>query len=143
MSADEDTYLCPTCGKPFDKTDRLFDFAIAAHEKDHTPQRNNPANMIRWSEDGLMWCCILCGAPIHIGEYTARQMIIGHCRVVHGSTTGSSSSTPVTARGGRGSGNGSRSVGEFIGDVAEDAAEVVIDGLGRAAGAILRAFGGD
>ena len=118
---DEDTYLCPTCGKPFDKGDRLFDFAIAAHEKDHTPQRNNPANMIRWNEDGLMWCCILCGAPIHIGEYTARQMIIGHCRVVHDSVTGGSSSAPVTARGARGA-SASRGFGEAAGDIDADAA---------------------
>lgn len=136
MSTDEDTYLCPTCGKPFDKTDRLFDFAIAAHEKDHTPQRNNPANMIRWNEDSLMWCCVLCGAPIHIGEYTARQMIIGHCRVVHDSVTAGSSSAPVTARGGRGS-SGSRGFGEAVGDLVEDAAE----GIGKVFKAIGNAIG--
>ena len=39
-----DTYHCPVCGKPFDLGDKLFDFAIAAHEKDHKPENNSPAN---------------------------------------------------------------------------------------------------
>lgn len=137
MSTD-DTYLCPTCGKPFDKSDRLFDFAIAAHEKGHTPQRNKPANMIRWNEDSLMWCCVLCGAPIHIGEYTARQMIIGHCRVVHDSVTAGSSSASVTAGGGRRS-SSSRGFGEAV----EDATEAVVEGIGKVVGGIFRAFSGD
>lgn len=131
-----DTYHCPICGKPFDTTDRLFDFAIAAHEKDHTPQRNSPANLIVYKGDSLMWCCKLCGAPLHQGEFTARQMIVGHCRAAHDAVPGGgSSSAPVTARGGRGS--GSRGFGEAVGDVIEDAAE----GIGKVFKAIGEAIG--
>lgn len=139
MSATDDTYLCPVCGKPFDTQDRLSDFAIAAHEKDHRPERNNPANMIRYDESGLTWVCKLCGDPLHPGEFTARQQVVGHCRVKHNSVTGSSSSAPVTARGGsRGS-----STSRGIGDIAEDVGEAIVDGIGRAVGGIFRAFGGD
>lgn len=135
MSGD-DTYFCPVCAKPFDKSDRLFDFAIAAHEKDHAPQRNNPANMILWHDDSLMWCCKLCGEDLHIGEFTARQKVITHCREKHGSTTAGSSSAPVTARGGRGS-SGSRGFGEAVGDIVEDCAE----GIGKVFKAIGEAVG--
>lgn len=138
MRGEEDTYLCPVCGKPFDKDDRLFDFAIAAHEKDHTPGRNNPANMIRYDESALMWACKLCGDPLHPGEFTARQRVIGHCRVKHDSVTGSPSSAPVTARDGS---RGSSSRG--VGDIAEDVGEAIVGGIGRVAGGIFRAFGGD
>ena len=139
MAADGDTYRCPVCGKPFDLTDRLFDFAISAHEKDHRPENSNPANMIRYDDGSLMWCCKICDAPLHAGEYTARQMIIGHCRAAHDSAIGGSSSAPVTARGGRGSGSGSRGLGEL----AEDVGEAIVDGVGRVVGGIFRAFGGD
>lgn len=138
MSGEENTYLCPVCGKPFDTDDRLFDFAIAAHEKDHTPGRNNPANMIRYDASALMWVCKLCGDPLHPGEFTARQRVIGHCRVKHDSVTGSPSSAPVTARGGS---RGSSSRG--VGDIAEDVGEAIVDGIGRVVGGIFRAFGGD
>jgi hypothetical protein len=135
MSAD--TYHCPVCGKPFDLGDKLFDFAIAAHEKDHKPENNNPANLIKYDQNSLMWCCNLCGDPLHMGEFTARQKVIGHCRTKHGALFSGSSSTPVTARGGRGS--GSRSVGE----VAEDVGEAIVDGVSRVIGGIFRALGGD
>lgn len=133
------TYLCPVCGKPFDTTDRLFDFAIAAHEKDHRPEKNNPANMIRYDEETKLWVCKLCGDWLHTGEFNARQKSISHCREEHGSVPGSSSSAPVTARGGRGSGSGSRGIGEL----AENVGEAIVDGVGRAIGGIFRAFGGD
>lgn len=132
----DDTYPCPVCGKPFDRSDKLFDFAIAAHEKDHAPQRNNPANMILWHDDSLMWCCKLCGDPLHIGEFTARQKAISHCREKHGSMTASPFSAPVTARGGRGSGS-SRGFGEAVGDIVEDCAE----GIGKVFKAIGEAVG--
>lgn len=136
--SDDDTYICPVCGKPFDKNDRLFDLAISAHEKDHSPQRNSPANMIRWDESGLMWVCKLCGCPLHIGEYTARQQVITHCREAHGSTT--ASSAPVTARGG---GSGRSGVGGKAVDLAEDVGEAIADGVGAFFRAIGDAFTGD
>lgn len=130
---DGDTYRCPVCDKPFDMTDRLADFALSAHMKDHAPERNNPANLIRFETEGLMWTCKLCGAPLHAGEFTARQMVIGHCRVMHGSVPGSSA--PVTAGGGRSGGSGSRGKGiaNAIGDIAED----VFGAIGGALGKIL------
>ncbi|QBZ72129.1 hypothetical protein SEA_KRADAL_243 [Streptomyces phage Kradal] len=136
--SDDDTYLCPVCGKPFDKADRLFDLAISAHEKDHAPQRNNPANMIRYDEDALMWVCKLCGHQLHIGEFTARQKVITHCREAHGSTT--ASSAPVTARGGRPgrSGPGGKAV-----DLAEDVGEAIVDGISAVFRGIGNALSGD
>lgn len=138
--SDEGVYTCPVCEKPFDRRDGLFDFAVSAHEKEHRPQNNNAANMIRYDDASLMWVCKLCGAPLHPGEYTARQMVIGHCRVMHDSVTGGSSSAPVTARGGRGSGSGSRTVGEIVSDVAEDVGEAIVEGLGKALGGIAKLF---
>lgn len=133
MSAGDDTYVCPVCAKPFDLTDRLSDFAISAHEKQHRPENNSPANLIRYDEASLMWCCKLCGVPLHQGEFTARQNVISHMRHIHNSAT--ASSTSVTAGGGRRSGrSGSRGVGEAIGDIAED----VIDAIGSALGGIFR-----
>lgn len=35
MSEDGNIYHCPVCGKPFDMDDKLADFALAAHQKDH------------------------------------------------------------------------------------------------------------
>jgi ribosomal protein L37AE/L43A len=136
--SDEGIYLCPVCGKPFDSTDRLFDWAISAHEKDHAPQRNNPANMIRHNENALMWVCKLCGDPLHPGEYTARQKVITHCREKHGSTT--ASSVPVTARGGRRgrSGPGGKAV-----DLAEDVGEAIVDGISAVFRGIGNALSGD
>lgn len=130
MSADEDTYLCPACGKPFDETDRLFDFAIAAHEKQHAVNRNSPADLIRFEEDGLMWVCKICGDPLHIGEFTARQKVISHCNEKHGSLPGPS--IPVTARDGRRRGSGSsRGFGEAVGDLAEAVAESIGNAIGK------------
>lgn len=123
-----DVYRCPVCGKPFDRLDKLVDFAIAAHEKDHAPGRNSPANMIRYDESSLMWVCKICGDPLHAGEITARQAVIGHCREVHGSVT--ASSAPVTARGGRGKGS-SNSRGEDI-----------LEAIGEGLGAVGDAIGG-
>lgn len=137
MSDGDETYRCPVCAKPFDTADKLFDFAIAAHAKDHTPQRNNAANLIRFEEDGLMWVCKLCGDPLHIGEFSARQQAVTHCRVKHGSLP--HSSAPVTARGGRsGSGGKVRDSAkdgflDGVGDVVGDA----LGGIGRAVGKVL------
>lgn len=138
MAADPGTYECPVCGKPFDRGDGLFDFAVSAHEKDHSPGRNNPANMIRWSDEDLMWVCKLCGDPMHVGEYTARQQVITHCREVHGSVT--ASSAPVTARGGRGRKSGD-SRGEDILDAIGDGLEAAGDAIGGAVGKVLGFFG--
>jgi hypothetical protein len=41
----ENIYHCPVCGKPFDMDDKLADFALAAHQKDHgdsPPPRTRP-----------------------------------------------------------------------------------------------------
>lgn len=41
----ERIYVCPVCGKPFDMDEKLADFALAAHEKDHQtmkPERSWP-----------------------------------------------------------------------------------------------------
>jgi hypothetical protein len=35
VSDDGNIYHCPVCGKPFDMDDKLADFALAAHQKDH------------------------------------------------------------------------------------------------------------
>lgn len=131
---DGGTYFCPVCGKPFDRGDKLSDFAFAAHEKDHAPERNNPANMIRYDEYSLMWVCKICGGPMHIGEYSARQAVVGHCREVHGSVTASSS--PVTAGGGR-RGRSDRDPGGVVDTVLD----VVGEGLGMAGDAIGGAIG--
>jgi ribosomal protein L37AE/L43A len=129
VSAD-DTYFCPDCAKPFDTADRLFDFALAAHVKQHEPSRNNPANLIKYNDDTLMWCCKLCGAPLHPGEYTARQSVISHMRHIHGSTT--ASSAPVTAGGSRRSGrSGSRGIGDAIGDIAESIGDAIGSTIGK------------
>lgn len=140
-AADPDDYFCPVCGKPFDRTDRLFDFAIAAHEKDHAPQRNNPANMIRYDDDSLMYVCKPCGYPLHIGEYTARQKAITHCREVHGAAM--ASSTSVTAGGGRGRGGSRDSEGvvETVLDAVGEGLSAAGDAIGGAVGKVLGAIG--
>lgn len=132
MNADS-TYHCPTCNKPFDRNDGLFAFAFSAHEKQHALSQSRPENLIRFEEDGLMWVCKICGDPLHIGEFSARQKVITHCREKHGSLP--ASSAPVTAGGGRAgkSGSGSRSFGEAV----EDIAEAVIDGVGSVIGKLL------
>lgn len=129
----EDTYYCPVCDKPFDRDDRLFDLAVSTHEKSHSPSRNSPENLILFKEEGLIWVCKLCGDPLHAGEFTARQMVIAHCRQKHGSLP--ASSAPVTAGGGRsgGSGSGSRN----FGDVVEGIAEAVVNGVGSAIGKLF------
>lgn len=133
MTADPSVYNCPTCGKPFDRKDGLVNFAIASHEKDHRADRNSPANMIRYDEDGLMWVCKLCGDPMHNGEYSARVAIVTHAREKHGQTFGSSA--PVTARGG--SSGGRRSGLGRVADAVEDAVEAVLDGVGNALGKLM------
>jgi hypothetical protein len=136
------TYFCPVCAKPFDRDDKLSDFAIAAHEKDHAPERSNPTNMIRYDGDSLMWVCKICGHPLHIGAYSARQAAIGHCRQAHGSTT--ASSTSVTAGGGRGGRSGHRSDGIVDGvlDAVGDGLSAVGDAVGGALGKALDFLGG-
>lgn len=129
----EGIYLCPVCDKPFDTEDRLFDFALSAHTKEHEPSRNNPANLVRYDDESLMWVCKLCGDPLHPGEYTAHQKVISHCRSKHGSVPGSSA--PVTARGG-GSGNRRSGAGRVL-DVVEDIGEAIGDAVGGALGKIL------
>jgi hypothetical protein len=131
------TYNCPVCNKPFDPLDKLFDFAITSHEKEHDPSRNTPASMIRYDETSLVWICILCGEPLHAGELSARQAVIGHCREKHGSLP--VSSAPVTAGGGRPgrSGAGGRTL-----DIAGDVAEVIGDVLGGIARGIGKVFDG-
>ncbi len=142
MTQQSGDYHCPVCGKPFDRGDRLFDFAIASHEKDHSPGRNNPANMIRYDEDSLLWVCKLCGDPMHIGEYTARQQIITHCREVHGSVTASSAS--VTAGGGRGgrSKRDSDGIVDNVLDAVGDGLELAGEAIGGAVGRTLDFLGG-
>jgi hypothetical protein len=142
--ADERTHLCPQCGKPFDLDDKLFDFAIAAHEKDHTPGRNSPADLIRYDDDALMWVCKICGDPLHIGEFTARQQVITHCREKHGSLP--ASSAPVTARGGRrssGHGGHREGIAETIGDALEDSADAIGRGIAGAFRFVGDLFSGD
>ncbi len=138
---DENTYFCPVCAKPFDRGDKLSDFALAAHEKDHKPERNNPANMIRYDDESLMWVCKICGAPMHIGEYSARQAVIGHCREIHGSTTASSAS--VTAGGGRRgrSNRDSEGVVDTVLDAVGDGLEAAGDAIGGAVGNALDFLG--
>lgn len=125
----EEVYYCPVCNRPFDRADKLFDLALASHEKSHAPQRNNPANMIQYDDESLTWCCKLCGDSLHIGEFTARQKVITHCREKHGGMP--ASSTPDMARGG---GGGTRSgFGGRLADIAED----IGDALGGAIGRLL------
>lgn len=141
---DERTSTCPVCGKPFDLDDKLYDFAIAAHEKDHTPGRNNPADLIRYDDDALMWVCKICGDPLHIGEFTARQQVITHCRDEHGSLP--ASSAPVTAGGGRKSGGHAHrgeGIGEAIGEIIEDSAGAIAKGVGAFFGFIGDVISGD
>lgn len=48
-----DIYRCPVCDKPFDMTDKLADFALAAHEKEHRTVK--PVNLLV-RENG-QWVC--------------------------------------------------------------------------------------
>lgn len=123
-----DVYRCPVCAKPFDRTDDLFDFAVAAHEKGHAASRNDPSNLIALNGEGT-WCCTLCGHPFGAAEEFARIAVIGHARQKHGSTP--ASSAPVTARGGTRAGGAG--FGRRIGDLVEDVGEA----LGNAIGKIL------
>lgn len=134
-TADDGLYTCPECGKPFDRLDGLFDFAIAPHEKSHKAQYRNPANLIRYDQAGLMWHCKICGDPLHAAEFTAQMQAISHCNEKHGGLP--ASTAPVTARGGRGKGSGSRSLADVVGDIAEDVGEAI----GKAFDAIGDIFG--
>lgn len=132
MTSESGVYRCPVCNRPFDLTDGLVDFAIASHEKGHAADRNGPASMIRYEENGLVWVCKLCGDPLHIGEYSARMAVVTHCREKHGQSFGSSA--PVTARGGRSKG---RSGFGRVADAVEDAVEGAVDAVGAALGKLL------
>lgn len=118
-------YRCPVCGKLFDRADELFDFALAAHEKDHAASRNDPSNLIVLSDQDV-WCCKLCRHPFGIFEASARIAVIAHARDKHGSAP--ASSAPDMTRGGRG--QASRSGSKGLGKRIEDGVEAVFDFLG-------------
>lgn len=130
-------YHCPTCGRPFDLDDKLFDFAIASHEKDHAVWRNSPGNLIVFGEDGK-WHCKLCQHDLGTHEQAARLAMITHARTAHGSLP--ASSVPVTTGDGkaRRSGRGGKAL-----DIAEDVGEAIGEAVGGFLGAIGRALGGD
>lgn len=128
-------YNCPTCGRPFDLDDKLFDFAIASHEKDHTVWRNSPGNLIALGEGGE-WRCKLCQHPLGQHEQAARMAMITHAKQAHGSLP--ASPAPVTTGGGKAprSGRGGKVI-----DIAEDVGEFIGDAVGGLLGAIGRALG--
>lgn len=99
MTNRDSIYRCPVCNKPFDTTDGLFDFAIAAHEKDHQADRNSLRNLIRLNDSGT-WQCMLCGHGLGLHEEAARLAVIGHVSEIHGVLP--ASSFPVVTRDGRG-----------------------------------------
>lgn len=133
MTSESEIYRCPVCEKPFDRKDGLFDFAIAAHEKDHRADRNGPSSMIRYDEASEMWACKLCGDPLHRAELSARLSVVTHSREKHGQTFGSSA--PVTARDGRS--KSSRSGFGRVADAVEDAVGAVFDGVGNVIGKMI------
>jgi hypothetical protein len=126
--SDEGIYLCPACGKPFDTTDRLANFAISSHEKDHAPGLNHPASSIRYDGRSRMWVCKICGEPLNAFELPARQQAITHCDQKHGFLP--ASSTPVKAGGG-GRGKKGSSAAEAIGDVIEEFVNAIGGALGK------------
>lgn len=122
-------YRCAVCGKPFDMDDKLSDFALAAHEKEH--QTMKPERLLV-QRDGL-WVCTQCSEPFGASKDTAKIGMASHMKE-HGIRP-VSSSAPDTTRGGKGRGSAdSRStLAEGVADLVGD----VVEGIGRAIGKIL------
>jgi DNA-directed RNA polymerase subunit RPC12/RpoP len=128
-----DIYRCPVCGKPFNMTDKLADFALAAHEKEH--QTMKPERLLV-QRNGL-WVCTRCGEPFGSSKDMAKLGMSSHMKE-HGIRP-ASSSAPDATKGGKergSSGSGStfaEGVSDFVGDVVEG----LIEGVGKALGKIL------
>lgn len=75
-------YECPTCHKLFDMSDKLADFALAAHVKDHAPYSSSPKNLIKEDADGV-WVCKLCGYPCGRSAGVACTAAISHAETMH------------------------------------------------------------
>lgn len=135
-------YRCPVCRKPFDTTDDLASFAIAAHEKDHYADRNSPRNLT-FLNDSDLWQCTLCEHTYGRHDEAARLAAIGHVRQAHGSLP--ASTAPATNRGSRGKAKahrpGFRGKADDVVDVIGDGLDVVGDVIGGAAGHALGFLG--
>lgn len=133
MSDVSDVYRCPVCGKPFHMADKLADFALAAHEKEHRTMR--PERLLV-QRDGL-WVCTQCGEPFGSSKDMAKIGMVSHMKE-HGIRP-ASSSAPDTTRGGKGrgsSGSGSTFT-EGVSEVVGDFVEGIVEGVGKALGKIL------
>lgn len=126
---EERIYRCPVCAKPFDRDDKLVDFAIASHEKGHDAPRTASANLIHFDGSGS-WRCVLCAHDLGRYELSAQLAVVGHAREIHGSP--SASPLPDETREGRSRRRGTRAgssdgladvVGDLAGSVIESAAE--------------------
>lgn len=91
----KDVYECPVCAKPFHRDDKLSDFALAAHEKEHRTMK--PERLLVSGESG--WRCTLCGELLRTSEDMARIAMISHMKV-HGIRP--ASSAPDATGGGKG-----------------------------------------
>lgn len=73
----DDIYRCPDCGRPFDLRDKLVDFAIASHEKDHQARHSTPQSLLSRGVDGV-WRCKVCAHPFGKSEEMAGLAVISH-----------------------------------------------------------------
>lgn len=118
----DELYPCPICKKPFDMRDKLADFALSAHMKDHQEMR--PENLLEVKDGELL--CSLCQYPMGSSMEMARISMAGHMRQ-HGIET----ARPAGAA--RGSGlswsRGPEISRKSFGDLVEDVVEGFVAGV--------------
>lgn len=108
-------YHCPICKKPFDMGEKLADFALSAHMKDH--REMHPENLLEVVAGELQ--CAVCQYPMGQSIEMARISMVSHMRQ-HGIEVAQAarSSRPAPGRW-RAAGDSRKTISELAEDVVE------------------------